>query len=337
MDKEPLTKLNPKTDWKLSEVWNKAISDREERPMTPRSRIWASELGKSDIDVFLKMKGEPETNPFDVRAYRKFEAGNLFEWVVEMVLKRCGIYQSSQDWLSNEDFGLQVTGKLDFIAGGKPEYDSALQGIKELGLPYLFTRATDHILNHFLANYPDGLENHIIEVKSTSSYGIEKVYETGEALAGHDLQVFHCARIKQLPSRVLYLSKDDLRMAEVSVNYKDPEMLAKYQTKIEGLARYYKNDEEPPKEPEVLFDESSQKFTKNFNVEYSSYLTRNYGYKEAGDYFDKWTPIVASWNRVIGRLKEGKELTDKNKAKIAEMAEYGFDVMEIKNKLTATK
>lgn len=320
--------------WTISGVWNKSIEQREERPIVSRNRIWASELGKSDIDIYLKMMGEEPSNPFDSRAYRKFEAGNLFEWIIELVLKRCGIYQDSQKWIGNSEFGLDISGKLDFVVGGKPNYETARDDMSALGLPDLFNRATDNILDYFKANYPDGLPTQITEVKSTSSWGIEKVYETKKALAGHDLQTFHYAYNEKLPATVLYISKDDLRLAEIPIDYKDEELLKRYKTKIEGLAHFYNNKKEPPKEPEVLFEEKNQKFSKNFNVEYSPFLTRNYGYKEAGDYYDKWTSVVTSWNRVIGRIKEGKDMTENNEEKIEEMKEHGFDIEEIKSKLT---
>ena len=315
--------------WKISTIWNKALEDRQERATTPRDRIWASEFGKQDLDIYLKMIGEEPSNKFDVRTLRKFEAGNLFEWVVQMILTRCGVYQSSQKWINNKEFGLEVSGKLDHIAGGKPDYD-AMSTLKELGLPEIFTKATERIISYFRKEYPEGLPTQIFEVKSTSSYGIEKVYETKEALAGHDLQAFHYAYNEKTDAIVLYISKDDLRLAEIEVPHDDKEILKRYKAKIESVRDYYNRKEEPPKEPEILFSEKEQKFTKNFNVEYSAYLTRNYEYKKPMDYSDKVTPLISSWNRVLTRIKEGKEMTDNNKAKIGEMAEYGIDIEEIK-------
>lgn len=318
--------------WKISHIWNKTLGDRTERASTPRNRIWASELGKQDLDVYLKLMGEKPSNDFDVRALRKFEAGNLFEWVIQMILTRCGIYQSSQKWIGNSEFGLQVSGKLDHLAGGKPDYESANQ-IKELGLPEIFTKATEKIMEYLKNEYPNGLPTQVFEVKSTSSWGIEKVYETKKALAGHDLQAFHYAYNEKINGLVLYISKDDLRLAEIEIPYESEELLSKYRNKIEGITDYYRKKEEPPKEPEIIFSEDEKKFTKNFNVEYSAYLTRNYKHKKPTDYSDKITPIITSWNRVLTRIAEGKEMTDNNNAKIGEMAGYGFDIEEIKSKL----
>jgi len=319
--------------WKISTIWNKALEDRQERATTPRDRIWASELGKQDLDVYLKMMGEEPSNDFDARSLRKFEAGNLFEWVVKMILTRCGIYKSSQEWIGNTEFGVKVSGYLDHLAGGKPDPD-AIFALKELELPEVFTKATGRIIEYLTEKYPEGLPTQIFEVKSTSSYGIEKVYETGEALAGHDLQSFHYAYNKKIDGMVLYVSKDDLRLAEIETLYEDLGLLEKYRNKIESITNYYNRKEEPPKEPEILFSEKEQKFIRNFNVQYSAYLTRNYKYKEPEEYADEVTPKISSWNRVITRIKEGKEMTDNNKAKIGEMAENGFDIEEIKKSLT---
>lgn len=319
--------------WILSKIWNTSIELKPERPVTPRAKIWASELGKSDLDIFLKMMGEAPSNPPDARANRKFEAGNLFEWIVQLVLMRSGIYKESQRWIGNSEFGLDVSGKLDHVAGGKPKYDLARQEIDSLGLPELFGRATGQILDYFASEYPNGLPEQIIEVKSTSSFGIEKVYFTGKALAGHDLQAFHYSYNTKIPAMVLYICRDDLRMAEIPVLSDDQELLSRYKAKIESVARYYNQKVEPPKEPMIVYDPNEKKFSKNFNVEYSQYLKRNYKIETPDEYDEVYGKIVESFNRVLGRVKEGKEMTDNNLEKIGRMTEMGFNFEEIKKSL----
>ena len=78
-----------------------------------------------------------------------------------------------------DDDSLEVSGKLDHIAGGMPKYEQAENEVNSLGLPEIFTKITNKILNHFKEEYPQGLPMQGIEVKSTSSFGIEKVYFTG--------------------------------------------------------------------------------------------------------------------------------------------------------------
>ena len=313
----------------ISKIWNSSIEQGEERPIVARSRIWASELGKSDLDIYLKLIGEEVSNPFDARAKRKFEAGNLFEWIIKLILIRCGIYKSSQEWVDNKEFGIQVTGKIDHLAGGTPRYEEAKHEIEALMLPEMFTRATSQILEYFAKEFPNGLPEQGIEVKSTSSFGIEKVYFTGKGLAGHDLQAFHYAYNKKLPFTLLYICRDDLRMAEIPIAPDDPELLKRYSEKIKSVSEWYNKKQEPAKEPEIAWDTDVERFTKNFNVEYSGYLKRNYGIETPEEFNEKWGSKLESWNRVIGRIKSHKDLTDNNKGKLSEMMEAGFDVISL--------
>ena len=315
--------------WSINKIWNESVEQNEERPIVARDRIWASELGKPDLDIYLKLIGEKPSNDFDARARRKFEAGNLFEWIIRLVLMRCGIYKESQTYITNNDFGFQVSGKLDYIAGGKVDFTTAKKSIEELALPTLFTKASEKILEYFAKEYPNGLPEQGIEVKSTSSFGIEKVYFTGKALGGHDLQAFHYAYKTKLPFNVLYICRDDLRMAEIPIMPDDKELLAKYSAKIKSVADYYNAKKEPQKDSEIIFEKETERFTKNFGIEYSSYLTRNYKYETPEAYDEAVGDKIASWNRVITRIKDGKDMTDNNKEKIEEMKKYGFDIINL--------
>lgn len=318
----------------ISKIWNESIEQGEERPVKPREKMWASELGKADIDIYLKLIGEEVTNPFDSRARRKFEAGNLFEWIVKLIFMRCGIYKESQKWLGFKlEDCLEVSGKLDHLIGGVPDYEKARKEIESLMLPDSFTKATENILNYFKENYPNGLPEQGIEVKSTSSFGIEKVYFTGKALAGHDLQAFHYAYNTKLPFTILYICRDDLRMAEIPILPNDESLLKKYTDKIRSVTNAYHARKEPTIEAAIVFDQETQRFSKNFNAEYSSYLTRNYKVANPDEFNEKYGSLVEGWNRVITRLKDGKEMTDNNNEKIKQMNELGFNIETIKAQL----
>jgi hypothetical protein len=82
------------------------------------------------------------------------------------------------------------------------------------------------------------------------------------------------------------------------------------------------------------------KFKKRLDIEYSNYLTFIYGFKEPMEYSDSVKGKVASWNRLLKRLKDinegkktatGKEtkLTPKNEIAIAEMASEGWNAQEL--------
>ena len=316
--------IESKNSWTLSKVWNESVEQREERPVEPRNRMWASELGKSDIDIYLKLMGEKPTNPFTARALRKFEAGNVFEWIVELILRRCGIYKESQAWVKSKMTDcLEVSGKLDHIAGSVPVFTQGME------LPDVFGRASLAIMNYFKEKYPNGLEEMILEIKSVSSYGIEKVYATGKCIQEHDLQTFHYAYNRKKNALIVYISRDDLRMCDIFIDHKDPVLEQRYISKIKRVTDFYNKKIEPPIEPAIEFDEDDKKFSRNFNAQYSPYLTRNYGVADEAEFDEKYSPLVERWNRVLGRMKEGKELTDNNKEALTEMSENGFDVMKI--------
>ena len=110
-----------KDSWTLANVWNTSIENREERIISSRDHLWASELGRQDADLYLKLMGETPTNPPNNRSLRKFEAGNIWEWIIKLILMRAGVYQETQKRVEfRKDGWLPVTGKLDYIAGGKP-------------------------------------------------------------------------------------------------------------------------------------------------------------------------------------------------------------------------
>ena len=314
-------------NWTFAKIWNESLDQREQKPVKPRDIIWASELGKPDIEIYLKLLGEEPTNPFNSRVLRKFEAGNIWEWIVKLILIRCGIYQESQKWIGGELNGcLKVSGKLDHIAGGKPNYEKARNEIEQLLLPDVFKRAVEKILFHFATSYPEGLEEKILEVKSLSSFGYDKVESTGKPIRGHDLQTFHYAKNLNKNASIVYICRDDSRMMEIFIPKDDKELNQKYEEKIKSISNYYFKKETPPIESPIIFDEEEKKFSKNFGAEYSSYLTKLYGVKDQAEFDEKYSPSVERWNRVISRIKEKKELTDNNKQAISEMADFGIDI-----------
>ena len=313
-------------NWSFGKIWNDSLEMREEKPLTPRENMWASELGGAYLDRYLKMKAVPMTNPPNPRSLRKFEAGNLMEWVVGLILKRAGILTTSQEWVKYQytfPYRLSVTGKLDYLAGGKPNYDTA--AIKDLGLPTLFDRATDAIVQYFQEKYPEGLKPTILEIKSCSSFTYEK-YEKGIADPKHVLQAFHYLIAKDMPeAHIVYICKDDLRICEIGV-FNNPETEALYKTDIDNMTNFIKKNIQPDKEPEILFD---GRFSQNWKVSYSSYLTKLYGYKNQMEYEEKYKPMIASWNRTFGRMVNKDKMTPLNLATIKEIEKTFPNIYEL--------
>jgi hypothetical protein len=320
--------------WSFASIWNESLEKgRPERELKARSRIWASEMGSSFIDRYLKMTAVAPTNPPNPRSMRKFEAGNMMEWLVGIVLKRAGICIDNQEWLGHQYPGLlEVSGKFDFYAGGKPDWSKAAAEVKRLELPEFFSRATDAIIKHFKEKYPDGLTKIILEVKSCSNFMMER-YEKKGVDSKHGLQIFHYLKAKNMPEgHVVYICKDDLRMAEFAlVNPSDTEAI--YKKDIEMMTGYLQSQQMPPKELEIYFDEIVGKFSANWKVGYSNYLTMLYGYQNQKEYDDKYKPLVSKFNRVLKRCVQGDKMTPKNLQCIDEILELFPDFQEILDKV----
>ena len=315
--------------WSFSQIWNKSLEQREERKMTPRSHIWASELGKSYIDRWYKMKGEVPSNPPNARSLRKFEAGNVFEWIVEMVLKRAGILIDAQEWVEYQMPGLpRVTGKLDHLVGGDPDWEKVEAEINGDTMPEFMTRASRAVVKYFRREYPDGLKPIVLEIKSVGSLMFHRYEEFRSPEPTHALQLYHYLLAKDLlEGHIVYISKDDLMLVELGVMRPSP-IEADYGRDVETMGKLMKNSDPPEKEPEIIFDKTTKRFRLNWKVTYSPYLTKVYGYKDQAEFEGKYKGKMAQWNRVVSRVSENLKMTDHNKSVILDIKEVFPDFKE---------
>lgn len=309
-----------KTTWSFYNLWNESLNNRPERELKPRDNIWASELGGAMVDRYLKMNGIKPSNPPNARSLRKFEAGNIWEWIVGLVLKRANVLLEQQEWLNFRYPGMpEVTGRLDFIAGGKPDWEKAKADLAQFEFPDFIMRAASGIVNGLQEKYPDGLNEVILEIKSCSSFMFEKYEKTNLPTPTHALQAFHYLKAKGMPEgHIVYVSKDDCRLIEFGVFNPSP-LEDVYREDIAVLAQYLKAKQQPPLEPELDFDEETGKFSPNWQVMYSNYLKKLYGYENQKAFEDKYRPMAARWNRVVQRMIEGKTMTAHNKEVIREI------------------
>lgn len=325
--------MDNQTDWSFASVWNGVLEQNNDRPVVPRENIWASELGKPDIDVYLKLKGEMPTNVPNARSRRKFQAGNIWEYIVKIVLMRAGILKGKQTRVAAQQEGLlEVTGKVDFEAGGAFDYVSAVNMVEELRdeeLPFLY-EASKAVIEHMREKYLEtGMQEKILECKSVGDRAFTKIEERGKALAGHDLQLFHyCYNLKK-EGVLVYVCREDCRITEIRISPNDPELLERYLAKIKSITDYYRSDTLPPLAPLFVFDEVAGKFTKNLGVEYSSFLKKLYGFEQPSDYGDMASKVCGRWNRVLGRVKKGQDMTANNKEALEEIRATGFDIDQI--------
>jgi len=322
-----------KLDWSFYQLWNEGILEtREERKVKPRERLWASDLGKSYIDVYLALKGEKPSNDFTMTALRKFEAGNIWERILEVVLIKAGVLIESQEYVEYKmKKCLPVTGRLDFLAGGKIDKEKALKSLEEFSwLPENILSAAKKIIDGLAGKE---LKEIVLEIKSVSSFMFDKYEISGMANPNHRLQLMHYLLGKSLnEGHVVYICKDDARLLEVGVF--NPSLVNEdYENYVKTISEYYFADEQPPKEKEIVFDEEWGKFTVNWKVIYSPYLTKVYGYKDRQEVENIFRPLAERWNRVLGRVKDGKDMTKNNLEAIKEIKKFGYDWEEILAKL----
>jgi hypothetical protein len=331
----------PPLSWSLAGTWNESLVNRTERPLRIRDYCWASEIGGSMIDRYLKMTGVPQTNPPNARSLRKFEAGNLFEWILQFVLKRAGILLDSQEWVDHKYPGmLRVTGKMDFLAGGQPDWAKARAEIGSLGLPEMLSRASLAIIDNLESTFGNEvLKTIILEAKSVSSFMMDRYEATGQANPNHRCQLFHYLKGKEMQEgHVVYICRDDCRMLEIGV-FNPSIVETEYKSDLEQITYYIQHQTEPRKEEEVFFDETVFSFQKNWRIEYSGYLTRLYGYKEPIEYRERWDKPVAAMNRVFKRCVTGAKMTDLNLKVISNAKKYfpQWDELVDKAKIAAAK
>lgn len=307
--------------WSVFGLWNKMLDVDGDRPVTPRDRIWASELGKSYVDIWLGMKGVAPTNPPNLRSRRKFMAGNFWEWFFVRMMHTAGIFQSAQDYIRVNIPGLvTVSGKLDIRAGGTPDYGRARESINgffagdDSSFGLKLKKGMLSIVDHLELTFGTRpLKNIIIEVKSCSAFMFDHYERTGKANPNHVLQLYHY--LEGSPEydegHVFYVSKDDCRVLEIGV-WKGEDIRKSYIGFVSNVTNYYHSDTQPPVEPLVVFDPDVAKFSKNWKVEYSNYLTKLYGYESPEVYRDTWEPEIGKINRVFKRCVDRATMTKLN-------------------------
>lgn len=319
--------------WTFTEVWNSSFEPRE-RKAEPRDYLWATDLGKSDIDVYLQLKGVKPTNAPNSRATRKFEAGNIWENIVQVMLLRAGILIEEQKHVRHQYDGLlEVTGRVDFIAGGDIDWKKALDvinGDEFSFLPEATRNASKTVIDNLALNHPEGLKKIVLEIKSCSANMFDVYLNTGKASINHELQSFHYLKSTGIDeAHIVYISKDDVRMLNIPIWLNDSSLEEKYKSKIQSLTNYYNKGVQPDKEKVIVFDENRGRFVANWRVTYSNYLTMLYGFKDETEVGDYARPLQDKWNRTLTRVVEGKDMTKLNSSVIEDWkVEFGEKSVE---------
>ena len=274
--------------WLIQDIWNETLIDKPFE-INKRDYIRASDIGKSFLDRYYSMTGEPWTNVFDARVLRIFEAGNLYEWLVRLILVRAGILHSTQEEvkITGSDH-LDVIGHLDFIGGGEPNWNMAKQIVPQLEQLYFPTRMlkiADGIIARLQEKFPAGLPKVLFDVKSINSMVFWRHMSKNEgnqplmeAYDHHVLQLYTYMKGKGFnEGRLLYISKDDLTLAEAEVRA-DEGLEKRWRTDVQQMSYYYRQGIVPPREPDIVWDKN--KYRINWKIQRSNYLEKIVGMKQ---------------------------------------------------------
>lgn len=300
-----------KQSWEFAKVWNDSLLRDSARPTEKRDYIWASEIGGPYSDRYLKMTGVTPTNPPNNRSLRKFQAGNIWEFVIQFVLRRAGLIIDRQQRLTYQYPGLlEVSGRPDFVAGGFPNIQKAKQEIEEMGLPEMMLHASMAIVEKLDSMHKVELKEIFLEIKSSSEMMWPK-YEIGGADQRHRAQIFHYLKSSGMDEgHIVYINKDNCLLLEFPV-YNPGRDEDFYKSDIEAMTDIYRSGSFP-KEEDVMYDPVTCRFRTNWKVEYSSYLTLLYGYESPEQFRGKYKKLVDGMNRVFKRCVNGDKMTKAN-------------------------
>lgn len=320
--------------WSLSQLWNE-VAYKENRELQKRDYVYASEIGMPFYDRYLKMKAVTYTNPPNNRSLRKFLAGNIWEYTVKQILVACGVLKHDEIKIDAEPYKdcLAVHGRCDFIAGGYIDAEMAMINVSKLQLPDYLLVIAEKIIASLGGKT---LQEIILELKSVSTFAMDKVERMGEPMPNHTLQGYHYQKNGKITANVAYICKDDCRMAQFGIVEAHTEPL--YRKDLEQMTFHFSKKKPPPLAPLVSFDNVFGKFVKNLYVEYSPYLN-HYGFEDPDDY-RKNVSYIDKWNRAMNRFvlaETGKTtptgkpitITPKNKEMQAEIVKAGHNFNEL--------
>ena len=327
--------------WNFTKVWNNSFEKGENREYVARDYLYASELGNSDIDLYLSLKGVKPTNTPNARALRKFEAGNYFEALVKMVLLRAGILKGAQIPTKFALTGcIPVSGRLDFIAGGKIDWKQAstiMESLEFAFLPERTKEAFGEVINNLALEYPLGLEDLVLEIKSCSASMFENYERTNDGAEHHKLQIFHYLLGTEIErGQIVYICRDDLRMLSIPISRDDENLKEIYTKRIERISNYYLTNTQPEKERTFILDKKMKKIAVNWKIQYSKYLKYLYGFNDEGEFGEPNRKQAEKWNRTISRCIKGDKMTKLNLSNLEEIyKEFGKE--EVENFIAVSK
>lgn len=307
------------------DIFDTALAKPDRREFKARNYIYASEIGMSFHDRYLSMTGIAPSNLPNSIAIRKFKLGSMIEDFFKIVLYEIGLLHAQEKRvMSNFDFGLKVSGRLDVLYGGNFNIVSIESVVSKLSFLSFIGVLSEAIHEFALQNSKVKYDICGLEIKSVSDLVFNRIESRGKPEPHHALQAYHYAYWEDMPFQIVYFDKNNGRIQSFWIHKEDQELYNLYVNDIMAMTKYYESGKCPSPDPLIKMDNG--KFSSNWHVQYSKYLTHTYGFVSKQDYSDYVLPLVTRWNRVLIRMNDGKELTPDNIKAIHEMRKMGFEI-----------
>lgn len=307
------------------DIFDTALALDKKRDFKARDYIYASEVGMGYFDRFLSMNGvRPSNDPNEI-AVRKFKLGELIEDFFKLVLWEMGILKAQEKSIrSNFGFGCEVSGRMDVVYGGRWDIKDIESVFEELKFLKFIGLLSDTVKKFAEENKNVDYDICGIEIKSVSDFVYNRIDARKSPEIHHACQAFHYAYWEGIPFQLVYFDKNNGRMQSFWILPTDNKWYSVYMNDIKEMSNYYLNNIRPEKEKLLLFD--GERFSTNWKVEYSKYLTAEYKFSTKDEYREYATPFVQRFNRVMARVRDGKKLTQDNILAINEMKKFGYEI-----------
>lgn len=303
----------------IQQHWNKIVKKNWGQAKS-RDYITFSDIGKPYIDRYFKMKGEPITNEFSERVLRIFDAGRVMEFIVLRALTMAGILNKKQEFVEipRTDKALKCLGYLDCTIGGFADWGKAKEIIYKHLQEYKLN-LDDQLLEQKAINIIEGLSEEfkdgrvpemLVEVKSINSmaFWAHKNRDKQGNFLGYPhnkLQLYGYLKASKIEKGILmYISKDDFTLEELGIVNGQQDLEQTFNRDIETMTGYFLRNEVPPKEDEIVFNESKKVFELNWHVSRSQYLTKIYGYKDSVEFEERKKSKLNEINLALKHLRE---------------------------------
>jgi hypothetical protein len=234
-------------DFSIQSVLQKAVQPKENRPKTS---WWASDMGKCLSGAFYARQGIPQA-PIDDRTLRVFSIGSHFEkWVIDNIKEAGweGVEFSQPDTFRLTEFDLSVRPDLvcTFEGGGSKPWRNCEPCSKS---------RHDQCDRTCDCKHQDHKPRKIVyEIKTVHSKKFWWMEKKGEGADRHYLMQlwWGMKAVGADEGRLIYLSKDDLAIAEFPLFITDPDISKACLHDISVLNEAWKTQKAPTPQPDMI-------------------------------------------------------------------------------------